>query len=200
MLTGALTALLIGAMFVSSSGASAQVATPPATMAATTAATCASPVVAAGTPAATMAATMTATTIATMAATQAAEAQATFAKFNLNTATQEQLMTIPGFNSRWVREFMEYRPYVSILQFRKELGKYTDAAQITEWEKYVYVPVQVNDSDKATLMQIPCVTDAIAASLVDGRPYKTNDDFLAALAKSLTADQVAAAKNYLTTP
>src|SRR5690349_8579729 len=59
-------------------------------------------------------------------------------KLDLNSATEAQLMTIPNFSSRWVREFMEYRPYVSIQQFRKELGKYVDQTQVAEWEKYVY--------------------------------------------------------------
>ncbi len=52
----------------------------------------------------------------------------------------ELLATIPNFGDRMVREFGEYRPYVSIQQFRKEIGKYVDAAQVAEYEKYVYVP------------------------------------------------------------
>lgn len=77
-------------------------------------------------------------------------------KLNLNTVTSDELLaTIPGFGNRMVREFQEYRPYISIQQFRQEIGKYVDDAQITEYEKYVYVPIAVNDSDSATLQQIP---------------------------------------------
>src|SRR4051794_4968191 len=72
---------------------------------------------------------------ATPAATQVvpcgtAEASQTFTRFNLNTGTPEQFLTIPQMNQRWVREFLEYRPYISITQFRKEIGKYVGADQV----------------------------------------------------------------------
>jgi hypothetical protein len=45
------------------------------------------------------------------------------AKLNLNAVTEDQLLsTIPNFSTRMVRESMEYRPYISIQQFRKEIG------------------------------------------------------------------------------
>src|SRR5262245_5587366 len=69
-------------------------------------------------------------------------------KLNLNIVTADELLnTIPGFGNRMVREFQEYRPYTSIEQFRREIGKYVDDAQITEYEKYVYVPISVNTAD-----------------------------------------------------
>src|SRR5215212_11878437 len=66
-----------------------------------------------------------------------------FTLLNLNTSTGEEFLTIPGMNARMVREYNEYRPYISIAQFRKEIGKYVSAEQVAAWEKYVYVPVQV---------------------------------------------------------
>ena len=51
-------------------------------------------------------------------------------KLNLNTVTEEQVQAaIPNFGNRMWNEFEEYRPYTSILQFRKEIGKYVDEAQ-----------------------------------------------------------------------
>jgi DNA uptake protein ComE-like DNA-binding protein len=47
-------------------------------------------------------------------------------KFNLNTASEADFLTIPNVGNRMVREFMEYRPYTSIGQFRREIGKYVD--------------------------------------------------------------------------
>ena len=46
-------------------------------------------------------------------------------------------------------------------------------------------------------MQLPGVDATIAASLVSGRPYASNDAFLEALAKYVDASQVSQAKNYL---
>lgn len=119
-------------------------------------------------------------------------------KLNLNEATgDDYLAAIPGFGSRMVREFLEYRPYVSIVQFRREIGKYVDDAQIAEYEKYVYVPVNVDESDAETLKQLPGVDDAIASELSAGRPYGSNEAFLAQLVEFVSAAQVAEAQPYL---
>ena len=100
-------------------------------------------------------------------------------KVNLNTATGDDfLAAIPGLGNPMLREFMEYRPYVSIQQFRQEIGKYVDEAQVAEYEKYVYVPIVINDSDSATLQQIPGLDASEAETLISGRPFASTDDFL----------------------
>ena len=58
---------------------------------------------------------------------------------NLNTATDAQLMTIPGMGPRMLHEFKEYRPYTSIEQFRREIGKYVDKAEVARFEQYVTI-------------------------------------------------------------
>ncbi|MEZ4713814.1 MAG: hypothetical protein R3A44_41885 [Caldilineaceae bacterium] len=121
-------------------------------------------------------------------------------KLNLNTVTGDELLnTIPGFGNRMVREFQEYRPYISIQQFRREIGKYVDEAQVADYEQYVYVPVDVNESDAETLKQLPGVDDAIAEALMAARPYDSNDAFLSKLAESVAAEDAAAASGYLVT-
>ncbi len=120
------------------------------------------------------------------------------ARLNLNTVTEAELMaTIPNFSARMVREFQEYRPYASIQQFRQEIGKYVDQSQVAEWEQYVYVPVDPNDSDEETLMQLPGVDETVAASLVTARPYASNAAFLEELAKYVDAAQASQAETYL---
>ncbi|MBL8156563.1 MAG: hypothetical protein JNM70_20460, partial [Anaerolineae bacterium] len=114
-----------------------------------------------------------------------------FTLINLNTATSDELLTIPNMSNRMVREFEEYRPYVSIAQFRREIGKYVDDAQVAAYEQYVYVPVQINDSDAETLKQIPGVDDTVAAALIATRPYASNDAFLTELGTLVSAQQAA---------
>ena len=124
----------------------------------------------------------------------------TGAKVNLNTATGDDfLAAIPGLGNRMVREFQEYRPYASILQFRREIGKYVDEAQVAEYEKYVYVPIDVNESDAATLQQIPGLDEVEANELIAARPFATNESFLTKLAAYVTADEAAVAQTYLST-
>ena len=59
---------------------------------------------------------------------------------NLNTATDAEILLIPGIGSRMLHEFKEYRPYTSIAQFRREMGKYVDAAEVARLERYVMIP------------------------------------------------------------
>ena len=129
--------------------------------------------------------------------TSAANSAALTAKLNLNTATQADFLTLPNVGDRMVREFMEYRPYTSIVQFRREIGKYVDDAQVAAYEQYVFVPVDVNQADVETLEQLPGVDDALAAELVAGRPYASNDAFLTQLTAYISAAQLDTAKSYL---
>ena len=120
------------------------------------------------------------------------------AKLNLNTVTEDQLVsTIPNFSTRMVREFMEYRPYISIQQFRKEIGKYVSAEQVSTYEQYVYVPIDVDQTDTATLQQLPGVDATIAEQLIAGRPYGSSQAFLAKLAGLVSAADAQQAAAYL---
>lgn len=131
-------------------------------------------------------------------AAQASDAAATDARLNLNTATGDEFLAgIPEFSDRFVREFLEYRPYVSIQEFERELRKYVDDAQIAVWEEYVYVPVEVNDSDAETLQQLPGVSAAVADELIAARPFDSNDDFLTELAARVSTSDAAAAEALL---
>ena len=119
-------------------------------------------------------------------------------RINLNDMTREELLeTIPDFGNRMVREFFEYQPYVSIQQFRREIGKYVDDQQVAYYESYIYVPVEVNDSDAETLKQIPGITDEIAEALMSARPFDSTEAFMAALSDHISEEQIEAASAYL---
>jgi DNA uptake protein ComE-like DNA-binding protein len=59
---------------------------------------------------------------------------------DLNTATDAEILLIPGVGSRMLREFKEYRPYTSIEQWRREIGKYVDKTELARLEMYVAAP------------------------------------------------------------
>ncbi|HEX9698449.1 MAG TPA: hypothetical protein VGD06_03225 [Acidobacteriota bacterium] len=65
--------------------------------------------------------------------------QYVFVPMDLNTATREDFLTIPGMGERMVGEFFEYRPYVNMEQFRREIGKYVDDHEVARLARYVYV-------------------------------------------------------------
>jgi DNA uptake protein ComE-like DNA-binding protein len=68
--------------------------------------------------------------------------QYVFVPIKLNTATDEEILSIPkgvAQPNRVLREFKEYRPYDSIEKFRKEMSKYWDAKEVARLERYVVV-------------------------------------------------------------
>lgn len=120
------------------------------------------------------------------------------AKLNLNTASANDFLAqIPGLGNKMVHEFEEYRPYKSVQQFRREMGKYVPADKIAEYEKYVFVPIAENDSDAATLQQIPGLDTTEAEALIAGRPYASRDAFLDKLSEKVSPEELAVAKTYL---
>lgn len=60
-----------------------------------------------------------------------------FVPINLNDARRSDILLIPGVGGRMAHEFEEYRPYSNIEQFRREIGKYVDEAEVARLEQYV---------------------------------------------------------------
>jgi len=65
--------------------------------------------------------------------------QYVFIPVNLNTASDEDILTIPGAGNRMVREFKEYRPWKTKAHFEKEIGKYVGAKEVTRLWRYLVI-------------------------------------------------------------
>ena len=65
--------------------------------------------------------------------------QYVFIPVRLNTATDADIMSIPGAGKRMVREFAEYRPWKTKEQFEKEIGKYVNAREVARLWRYVVI-------------------------------------------------------------
>ena len=65
-----------------------------------------------------------------------------FVPINLNTATDEEILLIPGVGNRMLHEFEEYRPYESLAKFHREIAKYVNDTELARLEQYVSVPQQ----------------------------------------------------------
>ena len=58
---------------------------------------------------------------------------------DLNTAKGEEILLIPGVGARMRHELEEYRPYTSMEQFRREIGKYVSKEEVARLEQYVTI-------------------------------------------------------------
>ena len=123
----------------------------------------------------------------------------TQARINLNTASMDDFKTVPDVGDRMAHEFDEYRPYVSIQQFRREMAKYVEDDVIAGYEQYVFVPVSPNESDAETVAQLPGVDLDEANQLVAARPFESDTAFLAALEPMVTPEDLELAPSYLAT-
>jgi DNA uptake protein ComE-like DNA-binding protein len=65
--------------------------------------------------------------------------QYVFVKIDLNTASDADILTIPGVGARMLREFKEYRPYRGMAEFDREIGKYVDAKELARLRRYVEI-------------------------------------------------------------
>jgi DNA uptake protein ComE-like DNA-binding protein len=61
---------------------------------------------------------------------------------DLNKASKEEILLIPGVGPRMQHEFEEYRPYRNIEQFRREIGKYVNEQEVARLEQYVTIAPQ----------------------------------------------------------
>jgi DNA uptake protein ComE-like DNA-binding protein len=120
-----------------------------------------------------------------------------FRHLDLNTATDEEIMLIPGMTERMAHEFEEYRPYRSLVQFRREIGKYVDADEVARLEQYVFVPLNLNAATAEQLMTIPGMTERMVHEFEEYRPYKSIDQFRREIGKYVDADEVARLESYV---
>jgi DNA uptake protein ComE-like DNA-binding protein len=65
--------------------------------------------------------------------------QYVFVPVDLNAASDQDILSIPGVGQRMLREFKEYRPYKNVEQFRREIGKYVDKTEVARLERYVTI-------------------------------------------------------------
>tara|TARA_B110000046_G_scaffold182660_1_gene217120 strand:- start:144 stop:812 length:669 start_codon:yes stop_codon:yes gene_type:complete len=94
-----------------------------------------------------------------------------FVPFNLNTTAEVDFKMIPGVGDRMAHEFEEYRPYLSIKQFKREIGKYVDENEVSRYLNYVFVPVELNTSTEDDIKLLPGVGNRISHEFIEYRPY-----------------------------
>ena len=121
-----------------------------------------------------------------------------FVQINLNGASQEEILMIPGTGSRMVREFREYRLCKTIAQFRKEIGKYVDLKEVARLEQYVFVPVNLNTASDEDILTIPGVGKRMLREFKEYRPYTNIEQFRKEIGKYVDKKEVARLERFVT--
>ena len=121
-----------------------------------------------------------------------------FVPINLNSAPEDVILLIPGMNKRMAHEFEEYRPYRSLEQFRREIGKYVDDAEVARLEQYVFVPLDLNSASEADFAGIPGVDSRMVHEFLEYRPYRNMEQFRREIGKYVDDAEVARLERYMT--
>jgi DNA uptake protein ComE-like DNA-binding protein len=130
---------------------------------------------------------------------QAAELyKSAFIHINLNTATGEEILLVPGAGKRMAREFAEYRPWKSYAQFEKEIGKYVDAKEVARLAQYTFIPVNINTATDEDVFSIPGAGKRMVREFKEYRPWKAQAQFEKEIGKYVDAKEVKRLWRYVT--
>ena len=105
---------------------------------------------------------------------------------------------MPGVGERMAHEFEEYRPYLGLLQFRKEIGKYVDQDEVARLERYVFVPVELNEATDEEILRIPGVGKRILHEFKEYRPYRSIEQFRKEIGKYVDEKELARLERFVT--
>lgn len=121
-----------------------------------------------------------------------------FVPLDLNTASEIEFKMIPGVGEKMAHEFEEYRPYVSIEQFRREIGKYVDDEEVARYENYVFVPVNLNKATDEEILSIPGVGDKMLHEFKEYRPYTSIAQFRREIGKYVDDSELDRLERFVT--
>jgi DNA uptake protein ComE-like DNA-binding protein len=121
-----------------------------------------------------------------------------FIHINLNSASPEEILLIPGVGKRMLGEFLEYRPYAALAVFHREIDKYVDDAELARLEQYVFVPMDLNTASDADFLTIPGLGNRMLREFKEYRPYDGIERFRREIGKYVSKEEVARLERYVT--
>jgi DNA uptake protein ComE-like DNA-binding protein len=123
--------------------------------------------------------------------------QKAFVHINLNTATPEEILLVPGAGKRMVREFAEDRPWKSWAQFDKEIGKYVGADGAAKLAQYCFIPVNLNTATDEDILSIPGAGTRMVREFKEYRPWKSWAQFDKEIGKYVGQKETDRLKRYV---
>jgi DNA uptake protein ComE-like DNA-binding protein len=121
-----------------------------------------------------------------------------FLPINLNDTSREEILLVPGVGERMAHEFEEYRPYVHLAEFRREIGKYVDDDEVARLAQFVFVPIDLNTASDEDILSIPGLGDRMLHEFKEYRPYTSIEQFRREIGKYVDEGEVARLEGYVT--
>jgi DNA uptake protein ComE-like DNA-binding protein len=121
-----------------------------------------------------------------------------FVHINLNTATRDEILLVPGAGNRMAREFAEYRPWKNFAQFDKEIGKYVGPQETARLAQYCFIPINLNTASDEDILSIPGAGRRMVREFKEYRPWKTKEQFEKEIGKYVGPKETARLWRYVT--
>jgi len=112
-----------------------------------------------------------------------------FVHINLNTATSEEILLVPGAGRRMTIEFPEYRPW--------KTWKYVGQEATDKLKQYVFIPVKLNTATDEDILSIPGAGARMVREFKEYRPWKTKEQFDREISKYVGAKDTARLWRYV---
>ena len=113
-----------------------------------------------------------------------------FVPINLNQASREEILLVPGVGPRMAHEFEEYRPYRGLAEFHREIGKYVDDDEVARLAKFVFVPLDPNQATETAILTVPGANEELWQSISSSRPHANLEALGEALSENREANEV----------
>ena len=100
-----------------------------------------------------------------------------FVHINLNTATPEEILLVPGAGRRMVREFAgvpSMEDVGAVRQGDRQVRRRAENA--AKLAQYTFIPMNANTASDADLLTVPGANQAWVDKVKKARPYKTAAD------------------------
>lgn len=120
-----------------------------------------------------------------------------FVGIDLNSASKEEILLIPGVGNRLLHEFEEYRPYDGLAEFRREIGKYVKPDELARLEQYVFLPIKLNTATDEEILGIPGIGKRMLHEFKEYRPYQSIEQFRREIGKYVSPREVARLERYV---
>lgn len=120
-----------------------------------------------------------------------------FIPLNLNTTTNEEILLVPKIARRMTIEFAEYRPWKTVDQFDRQIGKYVGQAETDRLKQYVFIPLKLNTATDEQFLTIPNMAQRMLIEFKEYRPWKTKEQFEREISKYVGPKETARLWRYM---
>ena len=117
-----------------------------------------------------------------------------------NTASEKQLLSVPGLTPVLVKGILERRPFLTMTDLDALLGQSLSREQRTEIYRRLFVQINLNTAADAEILLIPSLGNRMLGEFKEYRPYKALAQFRREIGKYVDDKELTRLEQYVFVP